>query len=271
VAQWYFIGATARHGDGFGGSMSVEMIGWGAAIEQGNPDHLVVFISGFGRPEHQQFHFAEFSQRFRQTKLFLRDHTSTQYMDGIKGVTDTPEENVEFLRYMIDKLAPQRVSFVSGSVGSHPTVLWGLELGVTDIHLIGPVTDLGAMLRTERATQQGFLPLTDHVNNLVAQGYPHLSLRPFMEQNWQNTDLIDVYYGLGDHIDSAQAGYIEDIPNVRSTVYHQGNHFRVPAWVQRRDPDLENRINGPLVRPADLRASGQTDPIELGYAAVRLK
>ena len=39
-----------------------------------NPEHLIVFISGYGRPGQQTFHFEGYATPFPQTKLFLRDH-----------------------------------------------------------------------------------------------------------------------------------------------------------------------------------------------------
>lgn len=249
----------------------MEMIGWGAGIVYGNPDHLIVFISGYGRPDQQQFHFLRYADPFPQTKLFLRDHGNCQFEQGISGVTVNEEENIAFLRFMIERIGARRVTFVSGSLGSHPTVIWGHTLGVQDIHLIGPVTDMVQGLTTDRITQPAFLPVADHFRRKIAEGYPHLSLRAFMRDHADAVDCVDLYYGREDPIDSAQAAVIQDLPQVRTTLYHQGDHFRVPMFVQRRDTDLSGRIMAPVVaRPADLRKAGQTAPVELGYAAVRL-
>lgn len=249
----------------------MESIGWGAEIEPGDPSHLIVFISGYGRPGQATFHFAEFATRFPQTKLFLRDGSNTLYSQGIPGVTTSPEENVEFLRYMIDRLAPKRVTFVSGSVGTHPTVTWGCELGVDDIHLIGAVTNMHSALESPRATMPAFEPLRVHIAQLLAEGYPHGNLRDYLLEHGHRVGSIDLFYGMDDPTDIEQARNISDLPNMRSTVYHRGDHLRVPMFVQRRDMDLTNRINGPVERPADLRASGLRQDVELGYAVVRLE
>jgi hypothetical protein len=249
----------------------MESIGWGAEIEPGDPRHLIVFISGYGRPGQATFHFAEFATRFPQTKLFLRDGTNSLYAHGITGVTTTSEESVEFLRYMIDRLAPERVTFVSGSVGSHPTVMWGCELGVDDIHLIGAVTDMARAVDSPRAGMPAFEPLREHVEQLLAQGYPHANLRHYLLENGHRVSSIDLFYGMDDPTDIEQARNISDLPNMRSTIYHRGDHIRVPMFVQRRDMDLTNRINRPIERPADLRASGLRQDVDLGYAVVRLE
>lgn len=249
----------------------METIGWGAAIEEGDPRHLIVFISGYGRPGRATFHFAEFASRFGQTKLFLRDGSNTLYAGGIPGVTDSAEENVEFLRYMIDRLAPERVSFVSGSVGTHPAVLWGCELGINDIHLIGAVTDMARIVRSSRGNMPAFEPVRDHMLDLLAAGYPHADLRPFLEQHGHRVDSIDLFYGMDDPTDIEQARNISDLPNMRSTIYYQGDHLRVPMFVQRRDMDLTNRLNAPVQRPADQRGRGVHTDIDLGYAVVRLE
>lgn len=251
--------------------MALEMIGWGAAIEDGDPRQLIVFISGYSRNANAPFHFAEYSRQFQQTKLFLRDGANCHYSQGIPGVTETEEENVAFLRYVIDRLSPERVTFVSGSVGTHPTVIWGCQLGVNDIHLIGPVTDLASGIASPRAGMAAFGPIRDYCAGLVAQGYPYTNLRTYLLEYGDRVDSIDVFYGLDDPTDIEQARNIADLPNVRSTVYYSGDHIRVPMFVQRRDRDLANRINLPIERPADLRSSGAYREKDLGYAAVRLE
>ncbi|SMX34740.1 hypothetical protein [Actibacterium lipolyticum] len=250
--------------------MAVDMIGWGAAIEESDSDQLIVFVSGYGRPTNQQFHFAGYAEQFTQNKLFLRDHANCQYAQGISGVTDNEEENLEFLRYLIKKLGVKRVSFVSGSVGSHPTVIWGHKLGVNDIHLIGPVTDMDSIAKTDRGQQEAFQPVAEYFQSLLKDDYPYSNLREFMKENSDKVDSVDIYYGLDDPTDMAQAAFIEDLPHVRSTIYHKGDHFRVPMFVQRRDPDMANRISAPsVVRPADMRKAGTIGDTELGHAVVR--
>lgn len=251
--------------------MTTEMIGWGAALEQGDPDHIILFISGYGREGSQQFHFSGYAKQFSQTKLFLRDHANCMYAQGIQGVTDDEEENVAFLRYLIDKIGASRVSIVSGSMATHPAIIWGHKLKVNDIHLIGPMADINLCLKQDRVYQPAFEGPRAFVEGLVAENYPHLDLRPFMQEHADAVDCVDIYYGQADKIDLDQAATIADLPQVRSTIYHTGDHFRVPMFVQRRDPDMTNRINAPTVdRPADLRKAGKTEDIELGYAVVRL-
>ena len=71
--------------------------------------------------------------------------------------------------------------------------------------------------------------------------------------------------------DVQQSQMIADLPQVRSTVYYQGDHFRVPAFVLRRDVDLIERICAPMVeRPADLRRQGPVPDVDLGYAVRRM-
>jgi len=251
--------------------MTTEMIGWGAALDEQDSDQLIVFISGYGRGEQATFHFAGFAEQFSQSKLFLRDHANCHYHKGIQGVSENDEENVEFLRYLIDRLGVKRVTFVSGSVGSHPAITWGYKLGVNDIHLVGPVTDINTAITSERAGQEAFAEIAAHCQSLLDANYPNLNLRDYMQANPGKVDCVDVYYGMDDPTDIQQAENINDLPEVRSTIYHNGNHFRVPMFVQRRDPDLANRINAKTVaRPADLRKAGTFKDEELGYAVVRL-
>ncbi|KCV81445.1 hypothetical protein ATO10_12589 [Actibacterium atlanticum] len=251
--------------------MTTEDIGWGAKLEYGDPDHLVAFVSGWGQPGNQNFHFQPFANTLSQTKLFLRDHANCHYTKGIQGVTENEEESVEFLKYLLDKIGPKRVSFISGSLGSHATVLWGHKLGVDDIHLIGPVTDLMLGIEQERAYHPAFAESAKVAQQMVDEGYEYVNLREFMQANTDKVDCVDLYYGLDDQMDIDQAGNVEDLPHVRSTVYHRGDHFRVPMFVQRRDPVMSDRINADHVdKPKELRRARKTDPIELGYASVKL-
>lgn len=247
------------------------MIGWGAGIEAGDDSQLIVFISGYLYPNYPEFHFKAFSERFSQTKLFLRDNTGHQFRTGIPEVTETEQENVEFLRYIIRRVGARRVTFVSGSVGSHPAILWGHRIGVDDIHLVGPVTDYPSLLRTDRAAHPQFAQLIGEVTKQVEAGYEYADLRAFMAANPDKVGSVDIYYSATDPIDNDQALNIADLPQVRSTVYFTGDHFRVPVFVLRRDPDMTERINAPRIeRPADLRRLARTAPRDLGYASVRL-
>jgi len=249
----------------------MEMIGWGAGLVDGDRDHLIVFISGYLYPNFKEFNFRAFAEKFGQAKLFLRDDSPRQFRGGIPGVTVSEDENVRFLQYMVDKLGASRVTLVSGSVGTHPAVLWGHRLGVDDIYLIGPVTDLASMLQSDRASHPNFLDLANEARNLIDAGYPHLSVRGFMAENAHRVRSVDIYYGANDPIDAAQARAIEDLPQVRSTVYHRGDHFRVPAFALRRDTDIHDRINAPDVeRPMDRRRAGPVPDEDLGYATLRL-
>lgn len=249
----------------------MEMISWGAGLVDGDRRHLVILVSGFLYPNHKEFHFLRFGERLGQAKLFLRDDSPRQFRGGIPGVTESEEENVQFLGYMIDKIGPERVSIVSGSVGTHPAVLWGHWLGVDDIYLVGPVTDMVSMIETDRAQHPSFIGLTREVEGLTERGYPYLSLRGFMQEHADAVKSVDIYYGAQDPIDRAQAATIEDLPQVRSTAYRSGDHFRVPVFALRRDPDIVDRLSAPTVeRPADLRRVGPVPEVDLGYAVMRV-
>ena len=249
----------------------MDMIGWGAGIEAGDPDHLIIYVSGYIYPGYKEFHFKKFADRFNQTKLFLRDDSGHQFRQGIPEVTNSEEENVEFLRYMISRVGASRVTIVSGSVGTHPSVLWGHWIGVDDIYLVGPVSNLVTMIHTDRANHQQFMGLTIEAAKVIEQGYEYADLRPFMQANSDKVASIDIYYGQMDQIDMEQSGNIADLPQVRSTVYYSGDHFRVPAYALRRDPDIEERINAQVIeKPVEMRQNGNTAPVDLGYAAVRL-
>lgn len=249
----------------------MEMIGWGAGLVDGDRRHLAIFISGFLMPHTKAFHFLPFAERLTATKLFLRDDSPHQFREGIRGVTENEEENVEFLRYMIDKIGPERVTILAGSVGTHPAILWGHWLGVDDIHIIGPVTDFTTCLHTKRAHHPSFSAVAHEALNALNRGYPYANLRPFMAEHAEAVQAVDLYYGMSDPADVQQADVISDLPQVRSTVYYQGDHFRVPALVLRRDVDLIERICAPVIeRPIDLRRQGPVPDVDLGYAVRRM-
>jgi len=248
----------------------MEMLGWGAGITYGDPDHLIIFISGFVEQDKPIFHFYDFAHSLPQTKLLLRDHTNHLYSNGILGVTDNEEENLQFLQFFITKIGARRVSFLTGSVGAYAAVMWGHKLGVNDIHILGPVTDMATIVESRRGWQPVFAETALYMRGQLAAGYAHANLRGFMRDNSTKVDSVEIYYGLDDPIDMQQAAVIEDLPQVRSTIYYRGDHYRVPAFVQRRDPVLHDRFMAPVARPADLRRTGHTADLDLGYAVVRL-
>jgi len=245
-------------------------MGWGAGLIDGDRNHLIVFFSG-AQPLRKSFHFLDYAERFPQTKLFIRDDSPNQFRTGIPGVTENEEENVAFFRYLIGRIAPSRVTFVTGSVGTHPAILWGHRLGVDDIHAVVPVTDLDSGLQTQRAASGTFAEHARVAGQAVASGYPYANLRPFMESNSGKVKSVDLYYGLSDPADVQQAANIEDLPQVRSTIYYHGTHNRVPLMVMRRDRELYDRINAPHIeRPAELRRKGDVQDVELGYGVCRV-
>lgn len=249
----------------------MEMLGWGAGITYGDPDHLIIFISGFVQQDKPIFHFYDFAQTLPQTKLLLRDHTNNLYSNGILGVTDNEDENLQFLQFFIKKIDARRVSFVTGSVGAFAAIIWGHKLGVNDIHISGPVTNMATIIESRRGMQPVFAETAQYMRGQLAVGYPQANLRGFMRDNSSGVDCVDIYYGRGDLIDMQQAAVIEDLPQVRSTIYYEGDHYRVPVFIQRRDPVMFDRLMAPTVaRPADLRHAGQTADVDLGYAVVRL-
>lgn len=249
----------------------MEMIGWGAGFEDGNRDHLMIMVSGFLEPTSKNFHFQRFAERFDQAKLFLRDSSPNQFRTGIQDVTKNETENVQFLDYMIDKVGAQRVSIVSGSVGTHPAVIWGHMLGIDDMYLVGPVTDMVSILQSERAKTASFAGLAATAKSMVEAAYPYMNVRDFMAEHSDAVKSVDIYYAETDEIDAQQAAVIEDLPQVRSTVYRSGDHFRVPVFALRRDNEIYDRINAPVIEcPSLMRNQGQVPDVDLGYAVERI-
>lgn len=249
----------------------MEMIGWGAGLEDGNRDHLIIFVSGFLNPTSKNFHFQSFADRFDQTKLFLRDSSANQFRDGIQDVTTNETENLQFLDYMINKIGPSRVSIVSGSVGTHPAVLWGHLLGVDDMYLLGPVTDMESIMTSKRSEHPTFMDLAATARRMLKTDYPYLNVRNFMIEHSDAVKSVDIYYSAADEIDAQQAAVISDLPQVRSTVYHSGDHFRVPAFALRRDNDIYDRLYAPTIEsPSALRRQGPVPDVDLGYAVERI-
>lgn len=250
--------------------MALEPIGPCAAVEYGDPSHLVILIRSHNPPGGpREFSFQRFGDRLRQTKLYVADPTYpySLYMKGLTEIAENHDEIVEFLQFFIKRIGAERVTLIAASIGAPPAVAWGVQLGADDVHLIGGVPDLELCLQQERADAPFFKPQADHFRSMI-DDYPYANSREVLLENPDAVRCIDVYYGLDDPIDRAQSETLIDLPNVRRTVYHQGNHARLPIFVLSRDPDLQNRIMDPVVAdPAELRKSGN-GPMDLGYAEV---
>ena len=52
----------------------------------------------------------------------------------------------------------------------------------------------------------------------MAEGYPYANLRAFTRDNADKVDCIDLYFGREDPIDSEQAAFLQDLPQVRTTL-----------------------------------------------------
>lgn len=222
--------------------MSLEVISDCAAVSYGDPDHLIIMFSSTTAVRRGDFDFKDFSKDLPQTILFMRDDdVRTGYHNGINGLSSTPDETVEFLRYFIKKLAPKRVTMFGTSIGGYGALMHGFLLGVDDIITVGTVSFVDPATRDalDGAGERVPLAMEWGVNWYASRGVEpkYLDTWPLIEQNANKVTAVKMYYSPEDDVDTTQTLHVARLPHIKA-IARPGTSHRYIALRLVRDGTL---------------------------------
>ena len=221
----------------------------GAAMVDGQRDHLVVFFSSRLAPRRDFFDFIDDAQGLAQQKLFLRTAANELfYLDGIPGLTTSMADNAAFLRFTIQQIAPRRVSFVGHSSGGYAAIVLGHLVGVDDVHAVTPVTYLHPKLGDDPEVSELWEGVFDDAAGYVAKNgiTPRLlSCKSVIADNPGKVRVLRQYVIGNSPVDLNHANHIADFAHVQTVVYPRGRHNTLAARLV-RDGTLFDGITGNL-------------------------
>ncbi|WP_141137856.1 hypothetical protein [Actibacterium lipolyticum] len=213
-----------------------QMIADGAAVSYGD-DRLVVFFSSRGAYRKGTFDCTDFSKDMPYSKLFLRDEAKDYfYHNGIPGLTNSMDENVEFLRYFIGKTKPSRVTFIGASLGAYGALVMGHLIGVDDIHLVSLVSYLDKESGGDPENSQLWEGVFEPVTGLFQErGFDpkYLNSRNIVEENLGKVRVVRQHVATSEPVDMNHAALNRDFPHVETITHDRGRHGTIVAGLMR--------------------------------------
>lgn len=237
--------------------MSLEFVSECAAVQYGDPDHLIIMFSSLPAVHKQRFDFKDFCKDLPQTFLFLRDNRSeTMYHNGIPGLAGDVDEGVEFLRYFINKMSAKRVTMFGTSIGGYAALMYGYLLGVDDIVTAGTVSflDPGTLAAYNGVGERIPNGMQGVVNfyHQTGRDPQYLDVWPLVQQNPDRVGAVKMYYTPGDPIDTTHTLHLARVPRVQAVPVPRSTH-RYIAFMLMRDGTLAQDFATPvdqLIAPA---------------------
>jgi hypothetical protein len=189
---------------------------------------LLVSLSVFPAPGGKSaFDFVRAAGPVNVKKMFVRDPNMLWYQKGTPGLgTDVPSM-VEGLRSVITAQHVQRTVMIGNSGGGFAAILFGVLLGVDEIHAFNPPT----LIHTPADTSMPDRLLV--LERELGLESPYLDLRKVLSQSLQDRTRIFVHYSRGDRKDKRHARYISSCPHVTIIEYPSVSHHVARFFAKR--------------------------------------
>ncbi len=221
----------------------IEHISDCAAIDYGTSDRLMILFSSKPAMRKNVFDYVTLVQDMPCTKLFLRDAQSDYlYHTGIKGLTSSIDETVEFLKVVIKRIKPERVTFMGLSGGAYAAILHAHLIGqdpefrVDDVHVQSAVSFVDSDLRDRLGGGERFAGLFDRVAELVAsrgEEHRYIDLAKILSATPGAVRLLRMYYAQGDAIDVLHTQHLAGFAHVQSVAHPSFSHIMLGMTLMR--------------------------------------
>lgn len=224
-----------------------------AALDYGTSDRMMILFSSKPAMRRDVFDYTTFVQDMPHTKLFLRDSQSDYlYHKGILGLTASIDETVEFLKVLIKRMKPKRVTFMGVSGGGYGAALHAHLVGrdpecrVDDVHVQSSISFLDPAVRDRLGGGERFTGLFQNLADYVAsrgEQHRYADLAKVIADSPGAVRLMRMYYAQGDMIDVLQAQHLANLPHVQAVAHPSQSHIMLGMLVMRegtlyRDIDL---------------------------------
>lgn len=230
--------------------MSLEFISECAAVQYGDPDHLIIMFSSNAAVRRKSFDFKDYARDLPQTFLFLRETSvHTGFHNGILGLSNDLDETVEFLKYFIKKLGPKRVTMFGASIGGYAALIYGYLVGCDDVITVGTVTFVDPNTRDALNGAGERVPgaMEGMVEFYTSQGMEprYLDAWPLIEANPDKVKAVRLYYTPEDAIDTTQSLHVARLPNIKA-IPCPGTTHRYIGVMLIRDGTIGNDFANPV-------------------------
>ncbi|WP_152544581.1 hypothetical protein [Actibacterium mucosum] len=221
----------------------------GALMVDGDKDHLVVLFSSRVASRRKNFDFLDATKDMRQQRLFLRTGpTDLFFHDGVPGLSQDMNETADFLRFVVGRISPSRVTFTGHSSGGYAAIVLGHMLGVDDIHVVSPVTYLNAKLGADPdggELWEGVYDDISHHFEETGKDPAFLSCHDIIRRHPNRVQLLRQFVVATSPVDLNHAEHVAGFPHVQTGVYQRGRHVTLAA-ITLRDGTLLHGLNGDL-------------------------
>lgn len=211
--------------------MREELITPDALLIHGSSGKLVVMFGSVASVFAQVFEAQAFYASRNDDALILRDHSQLAFHGGFRGLTNSFAENIAFLKEMIRRKSPSRVSFVGVSSGAYSAIIHAAHIGIDDVIAINPVTTFDPQQADRLGLRQRLQTQFQALDNFYPPDHPDrylLDTRAVLERNPGKIKLIGMHYSASEAVDEANAKLIADLPEVETAAHSSDHHVMLP-------------------------------------------
>jgi hypothetical protein len=205
---------------------------------------LLISLAVFPAPGGKSaFDFVRAASPLNVKKMFIRDPYMLWYQKGTPGLgTDVPSVAGR-LRSIIAEQRVQRTVMIGNSGGGFAAILFGVLIGVDEVHAFNPPTILHEPADTSMPDQLLVL------ERELGLGSPYLDLRKILGQSLTDKTTIYIHYSRGDKKDKRHARYLAAFPRVHIVEYPSVSHHVARFFAQRAmlSPLLQAAVDGDAV------------------------
>ncbi|WP_132601239.1 hypothetical protein [Rhodovulum adriaticum] len=231
--------------------MLEEEIGPDLLLRRGNGRHLVVAFSTVVSATSGKFEFSNAMLDHKGHVLLARDSGGDSYHSGFAGVTDSIEENVEFLAYLRRRLDVERVTCLGICTGGYAALLHGFLVGADDVLTANARTCCDYDIARKRRCGPRWPGQFDAVYEYYAKREEvprYLDLRALFESRDSTVGPMIAYHSENLKMDRNNAHAIQDFPQIFPVPSKSKTHTELGARLRDRGV-LEAHLR---TEPADL-------------------
>jgi pimeloyl-ACP methyl ester carboxylesterase len=168
------------------------------------------------------FEFYQSSSIINENRIFFRDFSQQWYHSGLRGMTRNVPETANYIRMLINRIAPEEVIFIGNSMGGFAAILFSTLLDIGRVVSFSPQTFISPLKRLSTGdTRWKWDVLDTYRASLLKPKY--YDLRHLLDNSPRHNQ-IDIYASSLDRLDMLHAKEISDFSNVHLHVYEVGGH-----------------------------------------------
>lgn len=197
------------------------------------------------------FEFYQSSSIINESRVFFRDFSQHWYHSGLRGITQDVLETADYIRSLIDRIAPDEIIFIGNSMGGFAAILFSTLLDTGRVISFSPQTFISPLKRLKAGDTRWKWDVLDTYRTSLFKPR-HYNLQHLLDQSPRH-NRIDIYASSLDRLDMLHAKELAGFANVGLHVYEVGGHRLVKDL---RDAGLlkEILLGNPV--PATLPFSG---------------